>query len=98
MVSNALNSPPLRWLGKVSYSIYMVHLTIMLFLTRVVVLAQRKWLPDEHDGAANSVLGLGFAFLAVALVLVTSEFSCKWIELAGQNKFRKFAVRWFGHR
>jgi len=95
VISNILNSTPLRWLGKVSYSIYMTHLSIVVLMRRAVMLVQKKLTPNVHDTVLTFLIGLVFVLLTITLVLIVSRFTYQWIELACQRKFRDFAVKYF---
>jgi peptidoglycan/LPS O-acetylase OafA/YrhL len=95
VISNILNSTPLRWLGKVSYSIYMTHLVVVILMSRTLMLVQRKLTPNIHDTVLTSSIGLVFVLLTIILVLIASRFTYQWIELACQRKFRDFAMKYF---
>ena len=89
-ISKILNCTPLRWLGKVSYSIYMAHLLVLMFMSRLFSFAQNFFNPDIRNW-----LGLVFVFLAVAVVLIVSQFTYQWIEKPYQNEFRDLAAKRF---
>ena len=54
--SPLLSSPPLHWLGEVSYSLYLVHLPIML--------ACLKWLSPSLSLGACLLIALPIVFVA----------------------------------
>jgi peptidoglycan/LPS O-acetylase OafA/YrhL len=87
---NILNSAPLRWLGKVSYSIYMSHMAILMAMDRLCAFAQKHSSAEAHDW-----LCLVFAIPTMALVLIVSQLTYKWIERPGQKMFRGLAAKWF---
>jgi peptidoglycan/LPS O-acetylase OafA/YrhL len=68
MVSKAVNSPLLRWLGRVSYSIYMTHYMVLMLLSRWVTRAESHFSP--HDQKA---IGLAFVLVAISSVLFISQ-------------------------
>jgi len=94
-ISRILNSVPIRWLGKISYSIYMCQLLVLIFMTRAFALAQRKLVPGTHRALWDFALGLGSVLLAVASVLVVAFFTQRWIEATCQNGFRSWVARRF---
>lgn len=89
-ISKILESAPLRWLGKVSYSIYMTHLMVLMLVSRCVDFSQRYFGPNYREA-----LGIGFVFLAVSLVLLISHLTYHWIEKPCQNEFRGLAANRF---
>lgn len=89
-ISKILECTPLRWLGKVSYSIYMTHLMIVMFVTRCVDFTQSHFNPDYSGG-----IGIGFIFVALALVFSVSHLTYHWIEKPFQNRFRSLAANRF---
>jgi peptidoglycan/LPS O-acetylase OafA/YrhL len=90
LISNFLNSSPLRWMGAVSYSIYMSHMVINMVMHRLCASAQKHLAPD-----AGNWLGLVFVFFAAGLVLLASKFTYQWIERPCQKKFHSLAEKWF---
>jgi peptidoglycan/LPS O-acetylase OafA/YrhL len=87
LMSIFLNSTPLRWMGAVSYSIYMAHWIILAKVARIFAFAEKHCNPD-----ARNWMGLPFVFLAVLLVLVVSQFTYKWIERPCQKKFQNYIM------
>lgn len=90
VVSKVVNSPPLRWLGRVSYSIYMTHYMLLMFFSRCVEQVQKHFSPNDRNA-----IGLAFVFLAIALVLSISQLTYQWIEKPFQNEFRALAKKHF---
>lgn len=99
VLTNILNSGPLRWLGKVSYSIYMVHLFVEMITSRLYVSANALLLKHVQHGwpAGISVflLGIFFILLTVAAVLLLSQLTYKWIEIPFQKDFRRLSEIYF---
>jgi peptidoglycan/LPS O-acetylase OafA/YrhL len=90
LMSRLLNSTPLRWMGAISYSIYLSHWLILLMIFRILVFAQKHCPPDAgHWLRSMSV------FLAVSSVLAVSQLTYKWIEQPCQKKFRELSGKYF---
>jgi peptidoglycan/LPS O-acetylase OafA/YrhL len=90
-----LTSPPLRWLGKVSYSIYMVHAAIVWSLTQcltVILKVPHVMIAGESHVATSPLLGLLTLAIYIPMVLILSHFTFKWIE----DPFRKKSRRLIG--
>lgn len=97
-VSYALESNPIQFLGRTSYSIYMVHiLTFVPFtfaLKRLTGSAEYLQLPDDRLlMIADPLLGDISVLVAVPAVLVVSHFTYLWIEEPGRQLGRRLAAR-----
>ena len=46
-ISKLFNSTPLRWLGRVSYSIYLMHYMVLMFLSRLAAHIQNHFYPKK---------------------------------------------------
>lgn len=90
LISKFLNSGPLRWMGAISYSIYMTHLLILMVVGRSLAFTQKHCNPEFANW-----LSLIFVLLAIAIVLAVSQLTYQWIEKPWQNKFREFGARRF---
>jgi peptidoglycan/LPS O-acetylase OafA/YrhL len=82
-----LNCAPVRWLGTVSYSVYLSHLMVVEPMERTAPIVQERL--AQHLNL--NWIGLLFVFLTVAIVLAISQLTYKWIELPFQNSFRDLA-------
>jgi peptidoglycan/LPS O-acetylase OafA/YrhL len=64
-LDTALNSPPLLWLGKVSYSLYLVHIPVLMLTTIFL----------------SKIIPLSYTFVLVPIFsLVVAHFCYKYIE------------------
>jgi peptidoglycan/LPS O-acetylase OafA/YrhL len=80
-----LRAPPLVWLGKVSYSVYMVHAFVLWTMNQVIrfgthaseVMEPLHPMPVLIPGDAVGLIALP---IALALVLLVSHFTYTWIE------------------
>jgi peptidoglycan/LPS O-acetylase OafA/YrhL len=85
MTLRVLTSAPFAWLGKVSYSIYMVHFLVIWALDHVVRSVLRV---PQLPATSNSeilfktppLLGAALTIIAVMLVLLVSHFTYRLIE------------------
>jgi peptidoglycan/LPS O-acetylase OafA/YrhL len=80
-----LGARPLRWLGTVSYSIYMVHTAILWFVAQLIRFGEharevRLSLHEEPILMPSAAVGILALALAIGLVLVVSHVSYTWIE------------------
>ena len=98
VLQNLLSSRPLVWLGRVSYSLYMVHAAVVWATTQLLTLVlkfPKIELEDGHGVATPSAVGLVVLAGYVIVVLVLSHFTYHWIEEPFRNRSRKAAERWF---
>lgn len=81
---------PFLWLGKISYSMYMVHLAFIWFFSALIqtVMHIPKIKHTNGDLILSTSMLQGFVFIVALLffVLIASYFSNKFIEI----RFRKF--------
>jgi peptidoglycan/LPS O-acetylase OafA/YrhL len=100
-VSGLFRSRPLRWLGTVSYSIYMTHYFLVVLVPTVfkhglhrdysALMPVPGEAPIEVFGR-NDLEGTSFYLLVLALTLILSAFTYRWIEKPG----RDWSRRWVG--
>jgi peptidoglycan/LPS O-acetylase OafA/YrhL len=102
LVSRVFHSRPLKWLGMVSYSIYLTHFFFVLILPPVVkrIVHQDLWtpmqLPDSQWVLAfgrNEVEGTLFYAAVVAVTLAASALTYRFIEVPGREWTRKWLAR-----
>ncbi len=97
LVQTVLSSRGFSWLGKVSYSIYMVHAAVGWAIAQVltVVLKFPKIeVPDGHVVATSGSTGLIAVAIYVTAVLVLSHFTYQWIEEPFRLMSRRTSLRW----
>jgi peptidoglycan/LPS O-acetylase OafA/YrhL len=82
-ISSLLTIPPLRWLGRISYSFYLIHMAAlysMLWILRGSTLSQTNLMLLTLAGT-------------LVLTLLAAHFSYKWIELPFIEFGRRFPRR-----
>jgi len=97
-VHSFLNLPPLLWLGKISYSIYMSHSAVLWFYNQALKLVINAPLiiPNEDTQLIfrpPPFIGILFVCLAVGTTLIVSHFTYKLIENPLRRKSREFVNR-----
>lgn len=99
LLSQLLRLPLLRWLGKLSYSIYLTHFIFVLVLPSVVkrILRQDLWTPMPLPTGQyvmafgrDNLEGTLFYGVVLALTLAFSAFTYRWIETPGRDWSRKW--------
>jgi peptidoglycan/LPS O-acetylase OafA/YrhL len=78
-VVRSLLNAPLLWLGKVSYSIYMVHQFVLLMVAAFMKLVLKAPVEDEVLMVGNTVGSFALLF-SFALVLGVAAFTYRFIE------------------
>jgi peptidoglycan/LPS O-acetylase OafA/YrhL len=83
---------PLRWLGAISYSIYMVHLfVIRMVLAALKVVFHMKTVDVDVSGQAvptiNSTVTVGIlaALISVGVTLFVAHFMYRWVEVTWRS-------------
>lgn len=94
-LARALRHPWPQALGAWSYSIYMVHATIMIaILAFTAILAKSHF--KRVDGVASLVGSTGFVIaltlVYLAIIIVVARFTYRYIELPGQRFFNRKAA------
>ncbi len=93
---------PLKWLGLLSYSIYLTHYFVVTVVPPVVkrVLHVDLWTPMPAGGGEyvmaygrNDLEGTLWYVAVVALTLAFSAFTYRWIETPGRDWSRRWAGR-----
>jgi peptidoglycan/LPS O-acetylase OafA/YrhL len=101
-VGRLLRLAPLRWLGKLSYSIYLTHFFFVLQLPVVVkhVLHRDLWRAMPLDNGQyvwvygnNAWQGTFFYLAILALTLAFSTLTFRWIETPGREWARRRVQR-----
>jgi peptidoglycan/LPS O-acetylase OafA/YrhL len=67
-----LVNPPLEWVGRISYSVYLTHLPVLFFVLYPLLAHAR---PERFDAR-----WLGWTLLALGLCLALSAATYRWIE------------------
>lgn len=75
----------LRWLGDISFSLYLVHRIAQIGLLRLI--------PDSHHSLAG---GFGYVMATTVLALLLAHFSFKYIEQGLSEHLRKWLLRRIG--
>jgi peptidoglycan/LPS O-acetylase OafA/YrhL len=99
-ISRLFSLPLLKWLGMLSYSIYMTHYFIVLTLPTAIKhgLGMDLWRPVELAGGEvvqlygrNATEGTLLYVLVVVLTLAFSAFTYRWVETPGRDWSRRWA-------
>jgi peptidoglycan/LPS O-acetylase OafA/YrhL len=97
-VSAVLNARPLVWLGKISYSVYMVHTALLLLTGAVMGKVFHIRLDQIADATLFETTPLqGTIALSVYLigVLVIASFTYRWLEEPFRERAKRAAARWW---
>jgi peptidoglycan/LPS O-acetylase OafA/YrhL len=101
-VSRVFHSRPLKWLGMVSYSIYLTHFFVVLILPAIVKRLTHVdlWTPMQLTGGQwmiaygrNDLEGTLFYVAALATTLAFSAFTYRWVETPGREWTRRWLAR-----
>jgi peptidoglycan/LPS O-acetylase OafA/YrhL len=102
----ALTAKPLAWLGKVSYSVYMVHALTIIIAGRILLLVTHSTtrgaigIQDVPRAAAviapdSSWIGTLFAVITLATICAISQLTFAFVEDPFRRRARRFADKHF---
>ncbi len=101
-VSRVFRTAPMRWLGTLSYSIYLTHFFFVMLVPVLVKKLTRQdlWTPMPLPGGQfvqvygrNELEGTLFYVLVLALTIAFSAITYRWIETPGRDWSRRMAGR-----
>lgn len=98
-LSRVLKTPLLAWLGKISYSVYMVHyLAIVIAFDRI----PRAWRdllrisrPAANAPAADIAAHYAYAAVVIGGILLAATMTQRFIEDPSRKATRELARKWF---
>ena len=99
VLSRLLNTRALAYLGRTSYSIYMVHFGVMTIVLNVMLaLVHKRTLNIDHELAPDAGPLVGLLVLAgyLGLVVWISGYTFRWIEAPFREKTKAMVARRFG--
>ena len=100
LLSHVLRLPLLKWLGKLSYSIYLTHFIFVLVLPGLVkrIIGRDLWTPMPLPTGQyvmafgrDNLEGTLLYGVVLALTLAFSAFTYRWIETPGRDWTRRWA-------
>jgi peptidoglycan/LPS O-acetylase OafA/YrhL len=101
-VSRVFRTAPMRWLGTLSYSIYLTHFFIVMLVPVLVKKLTRQdlWTPMPLPSGQfvqaygrNELEGTLFYVLVLALTIAFSAITYRWVETPGRDWSRRLAGR-----
>ncbi|HKB54682.1 MAG TPA: acyltransferase [Ramlibacter sp.] len=101
-VSRLFRTRPLKWIGQLSYSIYLTHFLLVITLPAVLkrILHVDLWTPFAIAGGEtvqlygrDNVQGTLLYLLVLAITLAFSAFTYRWVETPGREWSRRWAGR-----
>ena len=101
-VSRVFRTAPMRWLGTLSYSIYLTHFFFVMLVPVVVKKLTRLdlWTPMPLPSGQfvqaygrNELEGTLFYVLVLALTIAFSAITYRWVETPGRDWSRRLAGR-----
>ncbi len=102
LVSELFRNRVLRWLGTLSYSIYLTHYLVVLILPSVVkrLVGQDLWTPMPLPGGQfvmafgrNNVEGTLLYMAILGCTIALSAFTYRWVETPGREWSRRWLTR-----
>lgn len=99
IVSRFLTSGPMQFLGRISYSIYMLH--FFIFVCFAIAMDRILKMPisiDSHTGASystipNPIFGDALLVLSVAVIVIVSAITYRLIEAPSRSFGRQLALK-----
>jgi len=88
-LTQALSTRPLLWLGKHSYSIYMVHFFVLVQMMAVLRVVFHIPLVDNRRFELAPALGIAVTIFAIAIILVAASQTYRYIEDPGRRFGRR---------
>ncbi|MBV8505087.1 MAG: acyltransferase [Alphaproteobacteria bacterium] len=82
--ASLLNSPPLVWLGDISYSLYLLHWFVLFVTTEIA-----RQLPTLDFAKLPLALSLTLIALLIAVSLTLATLSFRFIEVTGRRWLRR---------
>lgn len=91
----SLTSGPLVWLGKVSYSIYMVHTAVLFVVFQAARFSLRSGFAFDHSDGGRwlttaPLTGTALTIVTFVVVLALSELTFRYIEAPARNWSREY--------
>ena len=102
LVSRLFRTRPLKWVGQLSYSIYLTHFLLVITVPAAIkrIFQIDLWTPFALAGGGtvqlygrDNVQGTLLYLLVLALTLAFSAFTYRWIETPGREWSRRWAGR-----
>lgn len=99
LLSTILEIAPLAWIGKVSYSVYMVHVAVIWSFSQVLRVALKTPQVIDVNGepllTPHPLTGTLFLAAAIACILIVSHVTYTYIEDPYRKKSKTLAEKWF---
>jgi peptidoglycan/LPS O-acetylase OafA/YrhL len=87
-LTRALSTRPLLWLGKHSYSIYMVHFFVLVQMVAILRIVFHIPIIDRRFELAPA-MGIGLTILSIAIILIAASQTYRYIEDPGRRFGRR---------
>lgn len=99
LLSTILEIAPLAWIGKVSYSVYMVHVAVIWSFSQVLRVVLKTPQVIDVNGepllTPHPLTGTLFLAAAIACILFVSHVTYTYIEDPYRKKSKALAEKWF---